>query len=90
VTFEEHLKSQMGERRLWMLVPIRREAYVPGFEGTFEEALVEAAAHAAFWKTATRLFEADPAHYRTEKGLKKLWATIEVPRESPLREPGNG
>lgn len=84
--FEEHLKGQVEERRLWMLVPVRKDAYVPGFEGTFPEALMEAAAHAAFWKTTTRLYEADPKHYRTEGGLKKLWAVVDVPRESPLRE----
>jgi hypothetical protein len=87
MAFEQHLASQIEPRRLWMLVGVRRESYVPGFEGTFAEALMEAAAHAAFWKTTTRLYEADPAKYRTEGGLKKLWAIVDVPRESPLREP---
>lgn len=84
--FEEHLKSNVEPRRLWMLVGARKESYVPGFEGTFAEALIEAAAHAAFWKTTTRIYEADPEKYRREGGLKKLWAIVDVPRESPLRE----
>lgn len=85
--FEEHLKSQVEPRRLWMLVGVRKESYVPGFEGTFAEALMEAASHAAFWKTMTKLYEADPEKYRREGGLKKLWAIVDIPRESPLREP---
>lgn len=89
MSFEEHLKSQVEPRRLWMLVGVRKESYVPGFQGTFAEALMEAAAHAAFWKTMTKLYEADPAHYRREGGLKKLWAIVDVPRESPLREPSS-
>ena len=87
MSFEDHLKSQVEPRRLWMLIGVRKESYVPGFEGTFAEALMEAAAHAAFWKTMTKLYEADPTHYRREGGLKKLWAIVDVPRESPLREP---
>lgn len=84
--FSQHLKSQAEVRRVWMLVPGRKDAYVPGFEGTFPEALMEAAAHAAFWKTTTELWETDPAKYRREGGLKKLWAVVRVPEESPLRD----
>lgn len=87
--FSDHFRSEAEVKRLWMLVPVRRDAYVPGFEGTFPDALIEAASHAAFWKTTTKVYEADPKHYRREGGLKKLWATVEVPRESPLREGPN-
>lgn len=87
--FNDHVKSQADVKRLWMLVGVRPSSYVPGFEGTFPEALMEAAAHAAYWKTTTRLWEADPEKYRREGGLKKLWAVVDVPRESPLREGPN-
>lgn len=84
--YEEHFKAEAEVRRLWMLVPASKEAYTPGFEGTFTEALIEGAAHAAFWKTPCSIYEADPKFYRRQGGLKELWAVIRVPHLSPLRE----
>ncbi len=85
--FVSKIRDAVETRRLWILIPVRREAYVPLFEGTFHEALIEAATHAAFWKTTTKLWEADPQRPRLAGGLIKLWAVIDVPRESPLRGP---
>lgn len=85
--FVTQIRPEIEVKRLWMLIPVRRGAYVPLFEGTFLEALVEAATHAGFWKTATRIWEADPKGPRLSGGLIRLWATVEVPRESPLRGP---
>jgi hypothetical protein len=70
-----------------MLIPGNKEAYVPGFEGTFQEAVVAAARHAAYWKTVVYVYEADPAYYRQSRGLKQLWTVVRVPEGSPLRLP---
>lgn len=86
--FSEHYKRLADQKRLWMLIPQSKDAYIPGFEGTFNEALIEAAAHSAFWKTATSVYEANPEKYRREGGLKELWAVVRVPEGSPLREKG--
>ena len=85
-TYADKIRERVEQRRLWLLIPVRRDAYVPVFEGTFPEALVEASMHAGFWKTTTRLYEADPHHPRQAGGTKELWAVVDVPRESPLRE----
>jgi hypothetical protein len=85
--FVSKIRGAVETRRLWILSPRRKDAYVPLFEGTFPEALIEAATHAGFWKTATQIWEADPTRPRLAGGAVKLWATIDVPRESPLRGP---
>lgn len=83
--FNERFEALSGERRLWMLVPEKKDAYVPGFEGTFLEALASAAGSAAYWGTAYSIYEADPKYYRHQGGLKKLWAVVKAPVGSPLR-----
>ena len=76
----------LEEVRIWMLVPGRKDAYVPAYEGTFAEAMQEAAIHSALWKTMVQLYEVDPARFRVKGGLKHLWATVKTPKESPLYE----
>jgi len=82
---EDVYRELVDTVRLWMLVPKSKNAYVPGFEGTFGQALDEALNHAAFWKTPYAIWEANPEKYRREGGLKRLWAEVRVPPESPLR-----
>jgi hypothetical protein len=83
--WREHWDGLTTRRMLWMFVSKRSDSYVPGFEGTFREALEEATIHAAYWKSRTEVWEVDPANYRRMGGLKTLWAVIDIPKESPLR-----
>lgn len=85
--FEDRYNQEAQQVRLWMLVPKKKDAYLPGFEGTFLEAMADATNASAFWQTPYEVWEADPEKYRREGGLKALWATVSVPKGSPLRIP---
>lgn len=82
---QDRYEDLSTSKRLWMLVPGRRDVFVPGLDGTFLEALEGAAKRAAFNKTVYQIYEADPEKYRREGGLKQVWATVSTPKQSPLR-----
>lgn len=69
----------------WWLIP-KGEGYATRFKGTFEEAVVDAASRSAFWKTVYQVHE---DHTRMDVAPKDrvgpLWATVSVPKGSPLR-----
>lgn len=80
----EEFDKVAQESRLWMLIP-KGEGYSAGFQGNFYEAMAKAVMSAATFKTAYLIFEANPEHYRRQGGLKEHWATVQVPKESPIR-----
>lgn len=85
MNFESDFDNEASLERVWMLVPKKRDAYVPGLDGNFYQAFDQAVKHSAFWRTPTEIWEVDPAKYRRAGGLKKLWATVSVPEGSPVR-----
>lgn len=48
---------------LWLLIPGKREAYCPLFEGTTAEVLEEALAHARRWNTTSTIIYAPEGRY---------------------------
>ncbi|HEX9137162.1 MAG TPA: hypothetical protein VF905_09500 [Nitrospirota bacterium] len=67
-------RRQAKVKRIWLLVPKKKNLYVPGFEGTFYEAFAAAQARARSNKTSYEIWEADPVKYRFG-GMIKRWAT---------------
>lgn len=72
----EAVKPFFEERTFWLLVPGRREAYAPLFEGTLNEAIAEALRHATFWETTTTVLH-------TPEG-RSTAGNVPVAKVSPL------
>lgn len=68
--------SDKDKKRVWMLIPKKRDIYVPGFDGTFHEARESALARSKANRTSYEIWEVDPSKYRVQGGLKKLWEVI--------------
>lgn len=62
-------------KRLWLLIPKKRNLYVPGIEGSFYEAFEAAQTRANSNRSQYEVWETDPVRYRTSGGLLKKWAT---------------
>lgn len=72
----ERVQPLFDQRSTWLLIPGRRDAYVPLFEGTLNEAVAEAFKHATYWETTTTVVHAPEGRYHGEK--------TEVVKVSPI------
>lgn len=63
-------------KRVWMLIPKKKNVYVPGFDGTFHEARENALERSKANKTSYEIWEVNPSSYRRQGGLKKLWEVV--------------
>lgn len=63
----DRIQPLFDQRSMWLLIPGRRDAFVPAFEGTLSEAVAEAFKHATFWETTTTVFHAPEGRYHGDR-----------------------